>query len=59
MNTDPNKIDEIASGNYQYDEKHGKVLQSGFGGSQWYQFEDGTVKTYLELLSEKGNPLLR
>jgi len=37
---------------YTYNPKYGKVVASGFGGSAWYEFQDGTVKTYLELLSE-------
>ena len=37
---------------YTYNPNYGKVVHSGFGGGAWYEFQDGTVKTYLQLLSE-------
>lgn len=43
---------EIACGSHKNHPHHGKVTSSGFGGSQWYKYEDGTVKTYLDLLYE-------
>lgn len=43
---------EIANGSHEYNSQHGKVVNKGFGGSQWYEYEDGTVKTYMDLLQE-------
>lgn len=45
-------MQDAASGNHKRHEKHGDVVATGFGGSRWYQYKDGTVKTYLQLLSE-------
>lgn len=49
------KFDEVNNAtnhnpfNYTYNPKHGEVVASGNNGG-WYEFKDGTVKTYLQLL---------
>ena len=44
---------EVASGNLKFNPQHGKVISEGFGGSQWYEFEDGTVRSYQDLMQER------
>jgi len=46
-------LNSLANGSHKHHPDHGKVVSTGFGGSRWYEYKDGTVKTYLNLLKEK------
>ncbi len=45
--------DDVARGDLKINSQHGKVVSSGFGGAQWYEFADGTVRTYQDLMRER------
>lgn len=56
---DRKTVDDAASGQLKSYNGENIVNKRQGSGAQWYETESGKVVTYLDVLRDKGNPLLR